>query len=140
MSNGVLKTWILNTATAKKLNLKSTGHASRSIGSPPGTGTNNLFMANGVISYKDILDSAKRGFYATELIGMGVNLVTGDFSVGASGYWIENGEKVFPVSEVTIASNLTEMFLNLSAANDLEFKYGINAPTLCIEGMTLAGK
>ncbi len=140
VSNGVLKTWILNTATAKKLNLKSTGHASRSIGSPPGTGTNNLFMANGVISYKDILDSTKRGFYATELIGMGVNLVTGDFSVGASGYWIENGEKVFPVSEVTIASNLTEMFLNLSVANDLEFKYGINAPTLCIEGMTLAGK
>ena len=85
VSNGVLKTWILNTATAKKLNLKSTGHASRSIGAPPGTGTNNLFMANGIISYKDLLDSTKKGFYATELIGMGVNLVTGDFSGGASG-------------------------------------------------------
>ena len=140
VSNGILKTWILNTATAKKLNLKTTGHASRSIGAPPGTGTNNLFMANGIISYEDLIGSINTGFYATELIGMGVNLVTGDFSVGASGYWIENGEKIFPVSEVTIASNLKEMFLNLSAANDLEFKYGTNAPTLCIENMTLAGK
>ena len=140
VSNGVLKSWILNTATAKKLNLKTTGHASRSIGAPPGTGTNNLFMVNGIISYEDLIGSINNGFYATELIGMGVNLVTGDFSVGASGYWIENGEKAFPVSEVTIASNLNEMFLNLSAANDLEFKYGTNAPTLCIEGMTLAGK
>ena len=130
----------MNTATAKKLNLETTGHASRSIGAPPGTGTNNLFMANGIISYEDLIGSINRGFYATELIGMGVNLVTGDFSVGASGYWIENGEKIFPVSEVTIASNLKEMFLNLSAANDLEFKYGTNAPTLCIENMTLAGK
>ena len=97
-------------------------------------------MANGIMSYEDLIGSINRGFYATELIGMGVNLVTGDFSVGASGYWIENGEKIFPVSEVTIASNLKEMFLNLSAANDLEFKYGTNAPTLCIENMTLAGK
>jgi PmbA protein len=97
-------------------------------------------MTNGMISYDDLIGSIKSGFYATELIGMGVNLITGDFSVGASGYWIENGELAYPVSEVTIASNLTEMFLNLSAANDLEFKYGSNAPTLCIEGMTLAGK
>ena len=73
-------------------------------------------------------------------MGSGFDLITGDFSVGASGYWIENGELAFQVSEITIASNLTEMFLNLSAANDLEFKYGSNAPTLCIEGMTLAGK
>ena len=140
VSNGVLKTWLLNTATGKKLNLKTTGHASRSIGSPPGTSTNNLFMANGMVSYKDLIRSIKSGFYATELMGSGFDLITGDFSVGASGYWIENGELAFPVSEITIASNLTEMFLNLSAANDLEFKYGSNAPTLCIEGMTLAGK
>jgi|TARA_B110000459_G_C16575969_1_gene478762 PmbA protein len=140
VSNGVLKTWLLNTATAKKLNLKTTGHASRSVGSPPGTGTTNLFMANGMLSYDDLVGSINNGFYATELIGMGINLITGDYSMGASGFWIENGELAYPVSEVTIASNLTEMFLNLSAANDLEFKFGSNAPTICIEGMTLAGK
>ena len=86
VSNGVLKTWLLNTATGKKLNLKTTGHASRSIGSPPGTSTNNLFMANGMVSYEDLIGSIKSGFYATELMGSGFDLITGDFSVGASGY------------------------------------------------------
>ena len=140
VSNGILNTWLLNTSTAKKLNLKSTGHASRSIGSPPGISTSNLYMVNGIYSYNDLIDSIKSGFYATELIGMGVNLVTGDYSMGASGMWIENGEIKYAVSEVTIASNLKEMFLNLSAANDLEFKSSANAPTIKIENMTLAGK
>ena len=97
-------------------------------------------MVNGIYSYNDLIDSIKSGFYATELIGMGVNLVTGDYSMGASGMWIENGEIKYAVSEVTIASNLKEMFLNLSAANDLEFKSSANAPTIKIENMTLAGK
>ena len=140
VQNGVLKTWLLNTSTAKKLNLKSTGNASRGVGSPPGISTSNLFMANGINTYEDMISSTKSGFYATELIGMGVNIVTGDYSMGASGMWIENGEIQFPVSEITIASNLKDMFLNLSAANDLEFKSRSNAPTIRIENMTLAGK
>jgi PmbA protein len=140
VQNGVLKTWLLNTSTAKKLNLKSTGNASRGVGSPPGISSSNLFMTNGVHSYEDMIKSTKSGFYATELIGMGVNLITGDYSMGASGMWIENGEIKFPVSEITIASNLKDMFLNLTAANDLEFKSRSNAPTIRIEGMTLAGK
>lgn len=140
VSNGILKSWLLNTSTAIKLDLKSTGHASRSIGSPPGISTSNLYMVNGIYSYNDLINSIKSGFYATELIGMGVNLVTGDYSMGASGMWIENGEIKYAVSEVTIASNLKEMFLNLSAANDLEFKSSSNAPTIKIENMTLAGK
>jgi len=140
VSNGILNTWILNTSTAKKLNLKTTGHASRSVGSPPGVRTSNLYMANGISSYEDMINSIKSGFYATELIGMGVNLITGDYSMGASGLWIENGEIAYPVNEITIASNLKEMFLNLSAANDLEFKYRSNAPTLRVDAMTLAGK
>ena len=119
-SNGKLNTWILNTSTAKKLNFKTTGNASRAVGAPPGVSTSNFFMTNGILSYDDMIKSIKYGFYANELIGMGVNLVTGDYSMGASGMLIENGEITHAVSEVTIASNLTEMFLNLSAANDLE--------------------
>ena len=140
VSNGKLNTWILNTSTAKKLGLKTTGNASRSVGSPPGVSTSNLYMTNGLTSYDDILSSINYGFYATELIGMGVNLVTGDYSMGASGMLIEKGEITHAVSEVTIASNLKEIFMNLSAANDLEFKYRTNAPTVLIESMTLAGK
>ena len=140
VSNGKLNTWILNTSTAKKLGLKTTGNASRSVGSPPGVSTSNLYMTNGLKSYNDILSSINYGFYATELIGMGVNLVTGDYSMGASGMLIEKGEITHAVSEVTIASNLKEIFMNLSAANDLEFKYRTNAPTVLIESMTLAGK
>ena len=140
VKNGVLETWLLNTSTAKKLNLRSTGNASRGVGSPPGISTSNLFMANGIHSYDDMIKSTNSGFYATELIGMGVNIVTGDYSMGASGLWIENGEIQYPVSEITIASNLKDMFLNLSAANDLEFKARSNAPTIRVENMTLAGK
>ena len=140
VTNGTLNTWILNTSTAKKLGLKSTGNASRSVGSPPGVSTSNLYMTNGLKTYDDILSSINYGFYATELIGMGVNLVTGDYSMGASGMLIQNGEITHAVSEVTIASNLKEIFMNLSAANDLEFKYRSNAPTVFIESMTLAGK
>ena len=140
VTNGKLNTWILNTSTAKKLGLKTTGNASRSVGSPPGVSTSNLYMTNGLKSYDDILSSINYGFYATELIGMGVNLVTGDYSMGASGMLIEKGEITHAVSEVTIASNLKEIFMNLSAANDLEFKYRTNAPTVLIESMTLAGK
>ena len=140
VTNGKLSTWILNTSTAKKLGMKTTGNASRTVGSPPGVSTSNFFMTNGLKSYEEIISSINYGFYATELIGMGVNSVTGDYSMGASGMLIENGEITHAVSEVTIASNLIEMYQNLTAANDLEFRYRTNAPTILIESMTLAGK
>lgn len=137
--DGVLQTWLLNCASAKQLKLKTTGHASRGTGGPPGTSTTNLFMAAGKISRAEMLAGIKQGFYVTELIGMGVNGVTGDYSRGAAGFWIENGQFAYPVSEVTIASNLKDMFKQMVPASDLEFRYGTNAPTVLIETMTLAG-
>ncbi len=139
IENGVLQTWLLDTRSANQLGLKTTGHASRGTTSPPTPSATNLYMAAGSISREDLLAGIKDGFYVTDLIGMGVNGVTGDYSRGAAGFWIENGELTFPVSEVTIAGNLKDMYMNIRAADDLEFRYGVNAPTLCIEGMTLAG-
>lgn len=139
IEDGVLSTWLLNSASAKQLGLKTSGHASRGTGGPPGISTTNLYLGAGSSSPKDLLGDIQSGFYVTSLIGQGVNMITGDYSRGASGFWIENGEITFPVSEVTIAGNLKEMFLNLAPANDLEFKYATNAPTLRVEGMTIAG-
>ena len=106
---------------------------------PPSPAITNLYMEAGALSPKDLIADIKSGFYVTELIGMGVNGVTGDYSRGAAGFWIENGEIAYPVSEVTIAGNLKDMFLHLTPANDLAFKYGANAPTCRVEGMTIAG-
>ena len=111
-----------------------------SCGVPPGPSTTNLYLAKGEATPKQLMSDIAGGFYCTELIGFGVNNVTGDYSRGASGYWIENGEITYPVSEITIAGNLSEMFANLRAADDLEFRYGTNAPTLRIDGMTVAGR
>ena len=99
----------------------------------------NLYMEAGALSPEALMADIAQGFYVTELMGMGVNGVTGDYSRGAAGFWIENGKIAYPVSEVTIAGNLKDMFANLTPANDLEFRYGTNAPTLRIEGMTVAG-
>ncbi len=96
-------------------------------------------MEAGSLTPDALLADIKEGFYVTELIGMGVNGVTGDYSRGAAGYWIENGNVTYPVSEITIAGNLKDMFRNLTPANNLEFRYGVNAPTIRIEGMTIAG-
>jgi PmbA protein len=139
VKDGVLETWLLDCASARQLSLVSTGHAARGTGGPPSPAPTNLYMEAGTATPQTLMADIKSGFYVTELMGMGVNGVTGDYSRGASGFWIENGVIAYPVAEVTIASNLKDMFLNLTPANDLEFRYSTNAPTVRIEGMTIAG-
>jgi len=140
VENGELKTWILDCASAKQLGLETTGHAARGTGGPPSPSTTNLYLEAGSISPDDLIADIAQGFYVTELIGMGVNMVTGDYSRGASGFWIENGKIAYPVAGVTIAGNLKNMFRQLTPASDLVFRYGTNAPTLRVEGMTVAGE
>lgn len=139
IEDGVLKTWILDCASARQLGLETTGHAARGTGGPPAPSVTNLYMAAGTLSPKALIADIKQGLYITEVIGMGVNGVTGDYSRGAAGFWIENGEIAYPVAEITVAGNLKDMFAHLTAADDLEFKHGTNAPTVRIEGMTVAG-
>jgi PmbA protein len=139
VEDGVLMSWTLDTASAAQLKLKSTGHAARGPGSPPSPSVTNLYLEPGALSPEALIGAIDDGFYVTELIGMGVNGVTGDYSRGAAGFWIENGALSYPVSEVTVAGNLKDMFRRLTPANDLEFRYGINAPTLRVDGMTVAG-
>jgi PmbA protein len=139
VENGVLKTWILDCATARELDMETTGHAQRGVSSTPSPGASNLHLVAGKKSRNQLIGEIADGFFITDMIGMGVNLVTGDYSRGASGFWIENGELTYPVSEVTIAGHLSEMFASLEPANDLVFRYGVNAPTLRLEGMTVAG-
>ncbi len=139
IENGTLQTWMLNSATAKQLGLNVTGHASRSSSSTPGITTSNLYMAPGTLSPQELMADIKDGVYITELIGMGVNPVTGDYSRGAAGFLIKDGQIAESVSEITIAGNLKEMFRHLVPASDLNFIYGSNAPTIRIDGMTIAG-
>jgi PmbA protein len=139
VEEGVLTTWLLDLASARQLGLKTTGHAARGTGSPPGPSPTNLWLEPGALSPQALRADIAQGFYVTELMGMGVNGITGDYSRGAAGYWIERGELAYPVSEVTIAGNLKDMFLQLTAASDLEFKTGFDAPTVRIESMTVAG-
>jgi PmbA protein len=139
VEDGVLKSWILDCATARELDLKTTGHAQRGASMTPSPGPSNLHLTPGKQTPQQLIGEIADGFYITDLIGMGVNLVTGDYSRGAAGFWIENGECVYPVSEVTIAGHLNEMFASLTPANDLVFRYGTNAPTLRVEGLTVAG-
>lgn len=138
--DGALQSWLLDSATARELGLETTGHAGRSVASPPSPGASNLHMEAGTASPEELIAAIKEGFYVTDLIGQGVNGVTGDYSRGAAGFWIENGELTYPVSQATIAGNLIDMFLNLTPASDLEFRYATNAPTILIEGMTIAGR
>jgi len=139
IEDGKLTTWLLDCASARQLNLETTGHAARGTGGPPSPSSTNLYLEAGKLSVKELIADIRQGFYVTELMGMGVNGVTGDYSRGASGFWIENGEIAFPVSEVTIAGNLKDMFARLVPANDLEFRHGTNAPTVRIDGLSLAG-
>jgi PmbA protein len=139
VEDGVLTTWLLDCATARELDLETTGHAQRGVSSTPSPGASNLHLAAGGKSPHELIADIEDGFYVTDMIGMGVNLVTGDYSRGASGFWIEHGERTYPVSEVTIAGHLSDMFASLTPANDLVFRYGTNAPTLRVEGMTVAG-
>jgi PmbA protein len=140
VDEGVLTTWLLDSATARELGLATTGHAHRGVSSSPSPGPYNLHLEAGKVTRDELIADIKQGFYVTDLIGSGVNGVTGDYSRGASGFWIENGKITYPVSEVTIAGHLLEMFRSLVPANDLEFRYGVNAPTLRIEGLTLGGR
>jgi len=139
IADGRLTTWILSLSSARQLGLRSTGHAARGTGAPPGPATTNLYMAPGAQSPESLMADIKEGFYVTEMLGQGVNMVTGDYSRGAAGFWIENGVLTYPVSEVTLAGNLKDMFARLTPADDLEFRYGTDAPTLRVDGMTLAG-
>ena len=131
IENGILKNYLVDTYNGKKLNLKSNGRSG---------GTTNLYFENGNISYEDLMKKNSRCLYITETIGHGSNLVTGDYSVGATGFLVENGEFKYPVNEITIAGNFKDMFKNIILANDLEFEYSVNSPTMMIEGMTVAGK
>ena len=138
IDRGMLTGWLLDSASARQLGLEPTGHATRGGGSP-GAGTTNVHLLPGAASVSDLMGDIARGLYVTELIGHGVNTVTGDYSRGAAGFLIENGSKGPAVAEITIAGNLIDMFARLVAADDLEFRYGINVPTLRIDGMTIAG-
>ncbi len=138
IEKGVLQHWFLSTSAARELGLRTNGRGARSASSVNPSST-NLAIEPGDVSREDMIRALKSGFYVTEVFGQGVNMVTGEYSRGASGFWIENGELTYPVSEVTIAGNLKDMFMRLTPASDLDRNYGTAAPTLMIEGMTLAG-
>lgn len=140
VEKGVLRNYLLDCYTARKLNLRTTGNATRGVAGPPAVGPKNFYLAAGAHSPAEILRSVKNGFYVTELIGFGVNIITGDYSRGAAGLWIENGELTYPVEEVTIAGNLPEMLNHMALiGSDLEFKSPLAAPTLLVESLTVAG-
>ncbi len=140
VEDGVLTTWILDLRSGRQLGMASTGHASRGVGSAPSPSASNLYLEAGPITREEMISDIDQGFYITHMFGSGVNVVTGDFSRGAGGFWIEKGELAYPVAEVTVAGNMKEMFPNLIPASDLELLHGIDAPTIRIDGMTLAGK
>jgi PmbA protein len=141
IENGVLKSYILNTYTAKKLGLQTTGNASRGLAGTPGIGPGNYFLEPGKKTPQELIGEIKEGLYVTEFLGHGANLVTGDYSRGASGLWISGGELSYPVEEITVAGNLKEMFFNISEiANDLEFRGSVAAPTIRIDGLTVGGE
>ena len=139
IDKGVLTTWLLDLRSARQLGMKTTGHAARGTASPPSPAATNIWIEPGSASRAELMADIKNGFYVTELMGMGVNGITGDYSRGAAGFWIENGQVGHPVSEMTIAGNLKEMFLHMAAANDLEFRVGADSPTLRIDDLTVAG-
>jgi PmbA protein len=137
---GMLTTWLLDLATARQLGLRSTGHAARGTGGPPSPSATNLTLEPGSASRQALIGDIRSGLYVTDLMGMGINMVTGDYSRGASGFWIENGQLKWPVSEVTIAGNLRDMFANMQPADDLDIRSSCDAPTVRIDGMTVAGR
>lgn len=139
VEDGFLRGWLLDTRSSRQLGLASNGHAGRSTGGPPGPSSTNLYLAPGPLPPEALIADIAQGFYVTELIGMGVNMITGDYSRGAAGFMIRNGERAEPVAEVTIASTLPEMFAHLTPASDLAFRRGTDSPTVRVEGMTLAG-
>jgi PmbA protein len=139
IEDGVLTTWLLDSRSARQLGLVSTGHAARGTSGPPSPSPSNLYLAPGKLTPAELMADIKEGIYVTELIGMGINGVTGDYSRGAAGFMIRDGVLAEPVAEITIAGNLLEMFANLTPANDLRFRRGTDAPSLRVEGLTIAG-
>ncbi|MGB7206053.1 MAG: TldD/PmbA family protein [Anderseniella sp.] len=139
IEDGILRNWLLDGRTARKLNIANNARASRGTGGQPSPTSTNLWLGNGTVSPQDMIASIKDGILITSMFSSGVNMVTGDYSRGAAGLRIENGEVTYPVSEITIAGNLKDMFANLTPANDLQMKSSVNAPTCLVEGMTIAG-
>jgi PmbA protein len=139
VEDGRLTSWLLDLRSARQLGLKSNGRAGRGASGPPYPSTTNVYLDRGRLTRQALLGAVESGLYVAETIGFGVNTITGDYSRGATGFWIEKGELAYPVSEVTIAGNLKDMFRALTPADDLVFRYGADAPTLRIDGMTVAG-
>jgi PmbA protein len=139
IDDGVLTTWLLESRSARQLGMTPTGHAARGTSGPPSASTSNLYLAAGNVTSQALMADIKEGIYITEMIGMGINGVTGDYSRGAAGFMIRDGALAEPVAEVTVAGNLIEMFANMVAASDLVFRRGIDSPTVRIDGMTMAG-
>ena len=139
IENGILKGWFLDLASARQLGLEPTGNASRGTGSPPSPSTSNWIMTAGDVSRDELIAGINEGFLVTELIGSSVSLITGDYSRGASGFWIENGKIAYPVTEGTIAGNLKDMLMTITPADDLDFTRSNITPSLRIDGMTVAG-
>ncbi|MEW5728703.1 MAG: TldD/PmbA family protein [Pseudomonadota bacterium] len=140
VEDGVLTTWLLDCRSARQLGMTSTGHASRGTASPPSPSASNFYLEPGPVTVAEMIGDIPSGFYVTELFGQGVNMVTGDYSRGAAGFWIEGGEIAYPVSEITVAGNLKDMLPNLTPANDLVFRYGVDCPTVRVDGLTVAGR
>ena len=139
IADGVLQSWFLDLRSARQLGLETTGHAARGTSSPPAPSPTNLTLAAGPLTPEALIGEIEEGLFVGELMGMGINPVTGDYSRGAAGFWIEGGVLTYPVSEITVAGNLVDMFARLTPASDLVMRYGIDAPTVRIDGMTLAG-
>ena len=139
IKDGILQQWLLDLSSAKQLNLKPSGNAKRGISGPPSPGTSNFMISPGDVTPENLIKNVSEGFFVTDMIGSSVSMITGDYSRGASGFWIKNGELSIPITEATIAGNLKEMFMTLQPANDIDHSHSINSPTLLIEGMTIAG-
>jgi PmbA protein len=140
IDDGVLTTWLLNTASAKQLGLETTGHASRGLAGPPGVGTSNLTLAPGSRDLAGLMADAKDGLLVTSMFGPSLNGNTGDWSVGCSGFWFEGGEMAYPVTEITVAGNLIDIYARLVPGSDLEFRGSANSPSLLVDGLAIAGK
>ena len=139
VADGVLTTWFMDWRSARQLGLASTGHAVRGTAAPPGPAPSNLWLLPGTASPAELMADIREGLYVTEMMGSSINGLTGDYSRGAAGFMIRDGQLAEPVSEVTVAGNLKDMFLNMTPANDLRFRTGMDCPTLRIEGLTMAG-
>lgn len=140
IDHGVLTTWLLDLRSARKLGLTPTGHGARGVGSAPSPSASNVWLEAGTASVEEMIADIKQGLFLTDTLGHGTNMVTGDYSRGASGYWIENGKLAYPVSELTVAGNLADIFKNIIPANDLERRHGMDSPSLLINGLTIAGQ